>query len=128
MRSSSKTVLIAALMAAASPAITTHAQTAPAADTQQAPQSRADALVKAMTLDEKLQLIHGYFPPLAKPVPPISMIPSAGHIPGIPRLGIPTLRESDASLGVANQVEQRCPQALRRPRPSIPVSPMKAAR
>lgn len=108
MRLSNKTVLIAALMTAvAFPTLTAHAQTAPAADTQQASQSRADALVRAMTLDEKLQLIHGYFPPLAKPVPPISMIPSAGHIPGIPRLGIPTLRESDASLGVANQIEQR---------------------
>ena len=73
----------------------------------QSAEARVEALVKAMTLDEKLQLIHGYFPPLAKPVPPISMIPSAGHIPGIPRLGIPTLRESDASLGVANQIEQR---------------------
>ncbi|RZI99528.1 MAG: beta-glucosidase [Brevundimonas sp.] len=35
------------------------------------------------------------------------MIPSAGYVPGVPRLGIPSLRESDASLGVANQVEQR---------------------
>ncbi|WP_172704959.1 beta-glucosidase family protein [Sphingomonas sp. LH128] len=70
-------------------------------------EARAEALVKAMTLEEKLQLVHSYFPPLAKPQPPIAMIPSAGHVPGIPRLGIPTLRESDASLGVANQIEQR---------------------
>ncbi|WP_156370073.1 beta-glucosidase family protein [Novosphingobium sp. Leaf2] len=72
-----------------------------------ASEARADALVKAMTLEEKLQLVHSYFPPLAKPQPPIAMIPSAGHMPGIPRLRIPTLRESDASLGVANQIEQR---------------------
>ncbi|EPR15052.1 beta-glucosidase [Sphingobium indicum IP26] len=70
-------------------------------------EARAQALVAAMTREEKLAIIHGYFPPLAKPAEPIAMIPSAGHIPGIPRLGIPTLRESDASLGVANQVEQR---------------------
>ncbi|EQB32773.1 beta-glucosidase family protein [Sphingobium ummariense] len=70
-------------------------------------EARAKALVAAMTLEEKLAIIHGYFPPMAKPVPPIAMIPSAGHIPGIPRLGIPALRESDASLGVANQIEQR---------------------
>jgi len=68
---------------------------------------RATALVAAMTQPEKLSLIHGYFPPLAKPAKELGMIPSAGHIPGIPRLGIPTLRESDASLGVANQIEQR---------------------
>jgi beta-glucosidase len=68
---------------------------------------RVDALVKAMTLPEKLSLVHGYFPPKATVAAQLKMIPSAGHIPGIPRLGIPTLRESDASLGVANQIEQR---------------------
>ncbi|KAK0358472.1 hypothetical protein LTR94_035323, partial [Friedmanniomyces endolithicus] len=62
-------------------------------------EARAKALVAAMTTQEKLAIVHGYFPPMAKPPQPIAMIPSAGHIPGIPRLGIPTLRESDASLG-----------------------------
>ncbi len=72
--------------------------------------ARADALLARMTRDEKLQLIHGYFPPLAERTPgaPVGdMIPSAGYIPGVPRLGVPALRETDASLGVANQVEQR---------------------
>ena len=72
-----------------------------------APEARAEALVAAMTQAEKLQLIRGYFPPLAKAPKPAGMIPSAGHVPGVPRLGIPDLRESDASLGVANQIEQR---------------------
>ncbi len=67
---------------------------------------RADALVKQMTLDEKIAYLHGLFPPNTKPAP-ADMIPSAGYVPGVPRLKIPTLRESDASLGVANQVEQR---------------------
>lgn len=71
------------------------------------PQARADALVKAMTREEKLRLVRTYFPPLAKTAKEMGMIPSAGHMPGVPRLGIPTLRESDASLGVANQIEQR---------------------
>ena len=73
-------------------------------------QARAAALVARMTREEKLQLVHGYFPPMADRTPgaPVAdMIPSAGYVPGIPRLGIPALRESDASLGVANQVEQR---------------------
>ena len=72
--------------------------------------ARASALVARMTREEKLQLVHGYFPPMADRTPgaPLSeMIPSAGYVPGIPRLGIPALRESDASLGVATQVEQR---------------------
>lgn len=75
-------------------------------DTARPAAERADALVKAMTLEEKLTLVHGLFPPQTKS-PPADMIPSAGYVPGVPRLGIPTLRESDASLGVANQVEQR---------------------
>jgi beta-glucosidase len=72
-------------------------------------EQRARSLVAAMTLDEKLQLVHGLFPPKAigQPGAPADIIPSAGHVPGIPRLGIPALRESDASLGVANLVEQR---------------------
>ncbi|MET3713417.1 beta-glucosidase [Sphingomonas trueperi] len=95
------------LLAGTAPAVSC-AQSAPPAwqDSTLAPEARAAALVRAMTHAEKLQLIHGLFPPRAQPAP-ADMIPSAGYVPGIPRLGIPTLRESDASLGVANQVEQR---------------------
>jgi beta-glucosidase len=95
------------LLAGTAPAAS-YAQSAPPAwqDSKLAPEARAAALVHAMKHAEKLQLIHGLFPPRAQPAP-ADMIPSAGYVPGIPRLGIPTLRESDASLGVANQVEQR---------------------
>ena len=68
---------------------------------------RADTLVAKMTIDEKIALVHGLFPPFAAGKTPNDLIPSAGHIDGIPRLGVPIVRESDASLGVANQVEQR---------------------
>ncbi|WP_034159632.1 beta-glucosidase family protein [Sphingomonas sp. ERG5] len=69
--------------------------------------TRAAARVARMTLDEKIALAHGLFPPRAKGKTANELIPSAGHIDGIPRLGVPLIRESDASLGVANQVEQR---------------------
>jgi beta-glucosidase len=69
--------------------------------------ARAEAVVARMTLDEKISLAHGLFPPMAAGKTASELIPSAGHIDGIPRLGIPLVRESDASLGVANQVEQR---------------------
>jgi beta-glucosidase len=69
--------------------------------------ARATAIVAKMTLDEKIGLVHGLFPPRATGKTANELIPSAGHIDGIPRLGMPLLRESDASLGVANQVEQR---------------------
>lgn len=69
--------------------------------------ARARAIVARMTLDEKIALAHGLFPPMAAGKTANELIPSAGHIDGIPRLRIPLVRESDASLGVANQVEQR---------------------
>ena len=90
----------------ASPVI---AQTASPAGTvaQGDARASADAIVARMTLDEKIALLHGLFPPMAKGKTANTLIPSAGHIDGVPRLGVPLVRESDASLGVANQVEQR---------------------
>ncbi len=83
--------------------------TTPSAATAAAAQARAraDTIVARMTQDEKLLLVHGLFPPMAAGKSANELIPSAGHIDGIPRLGVPLVRESDASLGVANQVEQR---------------------
>jgi beta-glucosidase len=113
----SKGHLIAALLAT-SLSVVIHAQV-PGAPTFQAgkpssvsmdvAEARADRLVKQLSREEKLRLVHGYFPPfvIGKPSMPTDLIPSAGYVPGVPRLGIPVLRESDASLGVANQVEQR---------------------
>lgn len=54
-----------------------------------------------MTTEEKLSLVHGRFPLLMSPRPPGVQV-SAGWFPGAPRLGIPPMIESDASLGVAN--------------------------
>lgn len=70
------------------------------------PAIRAAGIVRMMSRAEKLQYVHGYFPPYQKPRP-AWMADAAGHVPGIARLGVPALRESDASLGVANNVEQR---------------------
>ncbi|WP_241557129.1 beta-glucosidase family protein [Croceibacterium ferulae] len=105
--------LLAATIAAA-PALVVaqpaHAQASPAAvPTASAADARqrAEALVAQMTLDEKIALLHGLFPPMAEGKTAAELIPSAGHIDSVPRLGIPIVRESDASLGVANQVEQR---------------------
>ena len=76
---------------------------APAQDAR----ARAQAIVAKMTLDEKIALVHGLFPPMAAGKTQFELVQAAGHIDGIPRLGVPIVRESDASLGVANQVEQR---------------------
>ncbi|KQV90230.1 beta-glucosidase [Massilia sp. Root351] len=71
------------------------------------PAQRATLAVGAMTLDEKLKLVYGY---LGNDMenkktkrPEEAHIQSAGFIYGVPRLGIPHLRETDAGLGVASQ-------------------------
>jgi len=72
------------------------------------PDDRAGLLEKEMTLDEKIGLLHG---PMAVPLfggtVPEGALGSAGYIPGIPRLGVPALQETDASLGVANPANVR---------------------
>jgi beta-glucosidase len=66
-----------------------------------------------MTDAERFQLLHGIMP-LNFPIPgkpplkiPDHVKPTAGFVPGIARLGIPDLLESDASLGVANPLQLR---------------------
>lgn len=66
--------------------------------------ARARQTVAAMQQNEKTILTLGILPaPIGTaPVPvPADALPGAGYIAGIPRLGIPALRETDASLGVA---------------------------
>ena len=80
-----------------------HGQTPsfPWSDPSLSPDRRAELVLGQMTQDEKLALVHGNFPRVMKPGPPAGVQSSAGYIAGIPRLGLPALRESDASLGVA---------------------------
>lgn len=69
-----------------------------------AAESRARATVQAMEPEEKVILTHGILAiPLSPTTPPLpaDAVPGAGYVPGIPRLGIPPLTETDASLGVA---------------------------
>jgi beta-glucosidase len=95
-----------ALALAAQLPVDAQTKSAPSA-VERAARARADAIVGRMTLDEKIALVHGLFPPMATGKTDAELIPSAGHVDGVPRLGVPIVRESDASLGVANQVEQR---------------------
>ncbi len=100
-------ILAALMTASAIGAIATTAGFAQQAPATPDARARAATIVAQMTLDEKIALLHTLFPPMAAGKTANELIPSAGHVDGISRLGVPLVRESDASLGVANQVEQR---------------------
>lgn len=68
------------------------------------PDVRADCVLSQMTLDEKLQLVHGTSPPQfwTRPVPH----GAGSFIPGIPRLGIPDTYYADGSVGASAGIGQ----------------------
>jgi beta-glucosidase len=68
------------------------------------PDVRADYLVSQMTLDEKIQIVHGG----ASSTWWLQTQPrgAAGWVPGTPRLNIPDLYLADGSVGVGNGVGQ----------------------
>ena len=63
------------------------------------PDVRADCVLSQMTLDEKIQLVHGTSPAQfwTQPVPR----GAGSFIPGIPRLGIPDTYYADGSVGIS---------------------------
>lgn len=82
-------------------------------DAKQSPDARADQLVKAMTLDEKIQTVFAYFSTEFSPKkyeqPKEGRPDSAGYVPGIARLGLPPQWQSDAGVGVATQAVSKKP-------------------
>lgn len=74
--------------------------------------ARAQLLEQAMTLDERVALLHS---PMALEIGPFhrphGALGSAGYVAGLPRLGIPALNETDASLGVTNTFQIRAGDA-----------------
>jgi beta-glucosidase len=77
-------------------------------NTSLTPDARADLVVKQLTLDEKIQLVHGIgWGPLVpgSPVPPDNN-GGAGQVLAVPRLGIPSLQQADSAVGVRMAAEQ----------------------
>jgi beta-glucosidase len=68
------------------------------------PDVRADCVLSQLTLDEKIQLVHGTSPAQfwTQPVPR----GAGSFIPGIPRLGIPDTYYSDGSVGIGQGLGQ----------------------
>jgi len=81
---------------------------AAAQDGSATPEARADATLAKMTVEEKIALLHS---PMTAMVPPSKrpegLTLSAGYVVGVPRLGVPMLVSSDASLGVSNLMNMR---------------------
>lgn len=72
------------------------------AGAQSDPAARAAATEAQMTDDERIALTLGLLTSAmpGRPAPPPEARPGAGYVRGVPRLGVPALYESDASLGV----------------------------
>jgi len=71
------------------------------------PDQRADLVIKEMTLDEKIALLHGVGMPTYDPVTPQNAASNrgVGYVVGVPRLGIPGIDMSDAAYGVRSSGE-----------------------
>jgi beta-glucosidase len=78
------------------------APTGPWMNTSLSPDERADLLLKELTLDEKIALLHGVGMPTDDPVTPQNAASNrgVGYTQGIARLGIPGIDMSDAAYGV----------------------------
>jgi beta-glucosidase len=81
-----------ALGAAAAAVTATTVGAEPAVAVDEGHGQDVDALLKAMTLEEKVGLLHGATDPHS--------LGQAGYLPGVPRLGIPEVRLSDGPAGI----------------------------
>ncbi len=71
------------------------------------PDERASMVVKEMTMDEKISMLHGTGMVGLSPMSPLAAHSNggAGYVPAIPRLGIPAIQMSDAAYGVRGSGE-----------------------
>ena len=71
------------------------------------PDERASLVLKEMTLDEKVSLLHGTGLKGLGPLSPLAVHSNggAGYVVGVPRLGIPDIQMSDAAYGVRQSGE-----------------------
>jgi beta-glucosidase len=98
--------LALALIVLLAPQLLQGAQSPPAAGTAGAPPG-VDRLLAAMTLEEKIAFIHGATEEAS------SYQGQAGYLPGVPRLGIPSLRLADGPPGVlTRQVSTALPATM----------------
>jgi beta-glucosidase len=66
------------------------------------PDKRADLVIKEMTLDEKMNFVHGTGWNGLRPDAeiPKGSLGGAGYVQGVPRLGIPGINQADSAVGI----------------------------
>jgi len=96
-------LILITFLSVALPAFAQQAKDQPWMNRNLSPDERADMVLKQMTLDEKIDLLHGN----SMPGWPGGQWPNwylgnggAGFVLGVPRLGIPIIQMSDAAYGV----------------------------
>jgi beta-glucosidase len=79
----------------------------PWANSSLSPDERAAMVVKEMTLNEKISMLHGTGMAGLSPMSPLAIHSNggAGYVVGVPRLGIPDIQMSDAAYGVRSSGE-----------------------
>jgi beta-glucosidase len=82
-------------------------QAHPWMNSQLSPDDRAAMVVKEMTIDEKISMLHGTGMAGLSPLSPLIIQSNrgAGYVPAMPRLSIPAIQMSDAAYGVRSSGE-----------------------
>jgi beta-glucosidase len=102
LRCVSALLFIAALPAIAQPAPQPKPDTRPWFNKSLSPDERADLVMKEMTLDEKMNFVHGtgWNGLRAGAEIPKGSLGGAGYVVGVERLGIPGINMADSAVGI----------------------------
>ncbi len=102
LRCASAAVLLVASSAFAQNSPAPKADNRPWMDKSLSPDQRADLVIKQMTLDEKMNFVHGTgWNGLREGAEiPKGSLGGAGYVQGVPRLGIPGINMADSAVGV----------------------------
>jgi beta-glucosidase len=76
--------------------------TRPWMDRSLSPDQRADLVIREMTIDEKMNFVHGtgWNGLRADAEIPKGSLGGAGYVQGVPRLGIPGINQADSAVGI----------------------------
>jgi beta-glucosidase len=102
LRCFSAAVFLATLSASAQNVPSPKPDTRPWMNRSLSPDRRADLVMKEMTLDEKMNFVHGtgWNGLRADAEIPKGSLGGAGYVQGVPRLGIPGINQADSAVGI----------------------------